>query len=591
MSKTRIGLDIPNPGTALTIVALAVFQSALLLFAHESIDREWWLARNNGWLVAWYTLVLSVPGCLYLLLRDAARPAAWLLAVALGLILLPQAWYTGNACAPLENIPCGPVLHKFVMAQLIAWFVVVHFLQTGLDKGRPAFDYHALFEYGWHNALTLALSLLFLGIFWCLLWLWAALFGMIEIEFFKELFSDRRFVYPVSGMVFGFGIVICRTRINAVATVRQIILAIFRALLPLLSAIGLLFVAALPFTGLEPLWDTWSAATLLGWLILLSVVFLNAVYQDGDGPQPYPRGLMLAVHAALLALPVFAALALWALWARVEQYGWSVDRLWGLVVLGILALYAMGYAVAVIVSNRTTWLPLLPRINVLIAFAIIAVVWATSLPLLDLRKIASADHVARTTGPEANTDELDLKYLRFELGRPGIQALHALRDSAASMPDSLLPQRIDAVLDATTAWSVKTPEVDDNALNGLFVIAPGSPPPATELLRAIVNDEDGQYCTRQGKPCTLKRIPLSVSGDETWLLFNKNRSYQGPLVFGQCGEQWCKTGSLEGRYHRSIWEEIMTGDFELTAPQYRELQIGTKRYVVVPENESTQPVR
>ena len=98
------------------------------------------------------------------------------------------------------------------------------------------------------------------GLTWLLLWLWAALFQLVDIGFFRTLFRDDAFIALATGTLFGFGVLIGRTQHRAIQTVRSVLFAVGRGLLPLLAFIALLFVLSLPFTGLEPLWRTRSAA-------------------------------------------------------------------------------------------------------------------------------------------------------------------------------------------------------------------------------------------------------------------------------------------------------------------------------------------
>ncbi|WP_210217163.1 DUF4153 domain-containing protein, partial [Klebsiella pneumoniae] len=131
--------------------------------------------------------------------------------------------------------------------------------------------------------------------------------------------------------------------------------AICRGLLPLLSFIAVLFVLSLPFTGLAPLWATRSAASLLLVLAVLLISLANAVYQHDDGTPPYPAWLRRLVEASLLALPIYAGLALYAMSLRVSQYGWTLSRFWGAAVAVLIAGYAIGYAFAAL-RRHGRWL-------------------------------------------------------------------------------------------------------------------------------------------------------------------------------------------------------------------------------------------
>ena len=88
-------LSSPPEGQALArstrqaIVLLAVLQSALLLFAHESIERGGWLANHDWVLIAWYTLTLAVPTTWMLLLHNVRQVAPWFLGLGRSCRRLP----------------------------------------------------------------------------------------------------------------------------------------------------------------------------------------------------------------------------------------------------------------------------------------------------------------------------------------------------------------------------------------------------------------------------------------------------------------------------------------------------------------------
>src|SRR5690625_6979739 len=94
-----------------------------------------------------------------------------------------------------------------------------------------------LFAYAWQNALTLALTGVFVGLCWLVLWLWASLFRLTGISYFSDLFSAEPFVYMATGFMAGLGILIARLQRRVLAVTRQILFAICLGLLSLLAAV------------------------------------------------------------------------------------------------------------------------------------------------------------------------------------------------------------------------------------------------------------------------------------------------------------------------------------------------------------------
>ena len=46
----------------------------------------------------------------------------------------------------------------------------------------------------------------------------------------------------------------------------------------------------------------------------------------------------MLVNLALITLPIYSLLAAYSLYLRVAQYGWSVERVWALYILLIIAI-------------------------------------------------------------------------------------------------------------------------------------------------------------------------------------------------------------------------------------------------------------
>src|SRR5690606_12590707 len=388
------------------IVLLAVLQGGLLYLAERGHEAGWWIFSELSGRVCWYTLVLAVPTLMSLSLvrlRDARfwQHAAGAAAVFAGL----AAWAAWNATGG-PGIQSNAVLWPFSVSVAIGLFVVLPWLQCRLATGHWRAPYPCLFEHAWQNALTLALAGLFTGICWMVLWLWGALFSLVEITFFRELFREDAFVYLATGAMAGLGVLIGRTQHRPVRVARQVLFAIFTGLLPLLAFIAVLFVASLPFTGLAPLWEMRSAATTLVTVIALLVAFTNAVLQDGEGERPYPAWLRRLVDAGLVLLPVYALLALYALWLRVGQHGWTPDRVWATLLVVVASGHAVGYALAAL-RPRDGWLAAVRPVNRVMSLVAIAVVVLANTPLLDPHRIAVSSQLARLADGRTAPDDVD----------------------------------------------------------------------------------------------------------------------------------------------------------------------------------------
>ena len=307
------------------IVLIALSQGLLLWLAQTGQAHHVWPFSELGGCICWYTLVLGVPSAMTLTVARLRDARYWQNIAIVGVVLaLLAAWATWSATGA-PGLRSSEVLGPYGATTILALFVALPWLQCRIERGRWYAPYTDLFEHAWQNALTLALTLAFVGICWAVLQLWAELFALVKIEFFRDLFREPAFVYLATGGMAGLGILIARTQEKPIRIARQVVLAVFTGLLPLIAFVAVLFAVSLVFTGLEPLWKTRHAAMILMWLVATMIVFANAVHQDGRNDAPYPAWLRRVIDAGLLSLPIFAAIALYALHLRIGPV-FDIDR-------------------------------------------------------------------------------------------------------------------------------------------------------------------------------------------------------------------------------------------------------------------------
>ena len=231
--------------------------------------------------------------------------------VATGLVYGAVAGWVGWTMPVVERLSPSAAERGLLWfnTSLLTLYVLGPFLQIFQRSGRLRFPYSDLFLHGWNNFFVALVGGLFVGALWTVLLMWAELFQLIGIELFEDLFTDELFAWPVTGAAAGFGIALGRESDRVVSTLRSITLAVFRGLLPLVCGVAVVFLGTLPFTGLETLWDTNHASQLLLSWVAVTVLFLNAVYQDGSDPAPLNAPLRRGIEAGLLAMTVFVGIA------------------------------------------------------------------------------------------------------------------------------------------------------------------------------------------------------------------------------------------------------------------------------------------
>jgi len=500
------------------IVLIALLQGLLLWLAQTGQAHHVWPFSELGGCICWYTLVLGVPSVMTLTIVHLRDARYWqniaIVCVALALLAAWAMWSATGA----PGLRSSEVLGPYGATTTLALFVALPWLQCRIEHGRWCAPYADLFEHAWQNALTLALTLAFVGICWAVLQLWAELFALVKIDFFRDLFREPAFAYLATGGMAGLGILIARTQKKPIRIARQIVLAVFTGLLPLIAFIAALFAVSLVFTGLDPLWKTRHAATILLWLVATTIVFANAVHQDGRNAAPYPAWLRRVIDAGLLALPIFAAIALYALHLRIEQYGWTQERWWATLASVVLATYACGYAYAV-VRRAGAWLAPLGKVNIAMSLVVIALIAASNSPLLDPHRLAVDDQLARWRDGRTDASHLDLDHLRFDSGRRGYLAALALEDDAKVKADAKLADRLHKTLKRMQRYAWRDPEEKQQhaaatieQIAAIVHPAANSPAPDASLLQAVLTaDATTTECRQTDSDCIY--IAKDVDGD------------------------------------------------------------------------------
>lgn len=529
------------------LIILAVVQGYTLYALHLSIDNAFWPATDLRWLKALYTVAIALPAFFYLGMvrwRDKYN----LVALA---ILLPLLFLLGWHLGWMQQAE-GLTLHKrysfrftcaFAYSLGIALFILVFFFRTWRSAGKWRFDYPQLLAFSWQHALTAAFLGLFVGVFWLLLFLWAQLFEVLDIDFFEELFEEPFFIYPVTWLVLGLGLVLVRNRIRLIATVQFMCEALIKALLPLAAFIVLLFLGTLPFTGLEPIWDTGHAAALMMLLAAVLLFFFNAVLSEQPDHPPYPLALRMIVFAAVVILPVASALAAWALWLRIDQYGLTVDRLWGAVIQFLLALYTVGYAVLLLWKRRSA-LRYVQSANKAFALVVVAVLVMVNTPLADLRAWAADSQAGRLLSGEADVEAFDYDYLRFRLGAYGVRKLRELQESDFAEQNPVAAKHIDAVLKQENPWS-SDPVVDTDDMTevaGMLRIVPPETKVPDEVLRLIVDKQ--RECVHTPYRCWAIQLPSDGEQSDWMVIHNPRHYWPGGQVYTLLDGFWEAMGTV-----------------------------------------------
>ena len=199
-------------------------------------------------------------------------------------------------------------------------------------------------------------------------------------------------------------------------------------LLPFFSVLSFVFILCLPYSGLQTLWSTGQASTLMLLLQFGTIILANAAWLDGSKPAFKNKAVDILAKVSLLCLPVYTGLCLYSTGLRIEQYGLSTDRIQALFLVAVTGIWGISYALAVLLRK---WPASIGKVNMASVLFMAVIVAAMNSPLLDPYRLAAFNQMQRLQTGEIKPEEFDYLYTRFNLGRYGNQVLRTLSETGS----------------------------------------------------------------------------------------------------------------------------------------------------------------
>jgi hypothetical protein len=559
------------------MVLISLVQGLLLLWLHQAIELKFWPHQSPHWLFGFYAMALAGPVMLLLGLSSGKERDWFKWAAVLTLLVGLCGVYVGFQATPIEHIRFGPLLFAMIHSLVLAVFKAQMYTQQKIEGGE--YSYANLFRWSWRNFLTLSLALLFAAAFWGILMLWAELFKTIKIDFFHDLFTERWFYYPAIALALGFGVIMFRRLTHVIDMITRLQQALMKYLLVILVFVAIIFLASLALTGLDSLWEKGGSQLILCMQALI-LFFVNAVYQDDADARPYHPLIHNFIYLGVLALPIYSLISFYGLTLRIDQYGWSVARCWGMLIWLFLAIFSFGYAWG-IVKHRDSWLQPLSKINVVVGILFMVAMLLVNSPVLDFRKITVNSQLALLESGSIELKNLDVYYFRRELARPGYESLQSLsKKYAATNPEFV--SRVSRAYSGYGEWeNLETKEqfiaslvvanksdVPDDLINELYQFAQ----------KSHMRDFKARYL-----------IELELNGDQQpeYLFVHKGDNWPRMMLFSQSEDHWQQydvdtNKKYSYKFGREFYDALNAGDFQLVQPKWTDIEVNGVRLRVKP---------
>lgn len=483
-----------------------------------------------------------------------------------------NAWVAGS-----ERIGLDVLGGSAALTALVLGFVGIG-LVCGFDFSTRRWRYARLFQYAWRNGILTITAGVMTGTVWVVLYAGAELMKLIDISWVLGLIQKQIFIFPVTGLVVAGAFALGVARATMTETIRRFWLSIASWLLLLVLFFAVVWVAAVPFTGLDALFKTQYAALMMLWFSALAVKFANCAYQDGAVTWPYPRWLSLMAQAAWLGLLPVAAIAWWALGLRVAQYGWTESRLWAALVATLALVYAVGYAWSW--RNRSRWMDNIGRTNLLAAWVLCFGLITFMSPWTHVQRLAVASQMQRVHSGSA---EPDWDYLRWKSGRFGQDALHVLAAGTGVPAGKTWVKQATEALAQSSRYAHTSLAVTAEDVRAKFAVYPHGkvlPDSFAEYAQSKDVNWQVQTCLTTGNTCSVWLGDMNGDGTNDIVLFDDKAKFPNAIVLTENSKGWRYAGDAvnPSGARDTPFDASQLSSAETIASEWSDLRVGALRY-------------
>jgi hypothetical protein len=568
------------------ILIAAVVQGWALYALHASILGKFWPATQPAALLAFYAIAALIPITIQRLAGFMRDRTTWVFIALLSVLFFYFGWHHGAHVIDLsDDRPDFPMQwFAFAMVLVVLWLMVMPFLQARLETGRWRVHYATLFANAWNNKLVLAEAVAFTGAFWLLLMLMQQLFFMLGISFFRELFAEPVFIYPVTSITFGVALHLIGSLERLTKLVLDQTLNVLKWLGLLAGIILTLFTVALiaKLPGMVASGDRAIGAAWLLWLIAMLVLLVNAAYRDGSVANPYPRAIGIALRLVVPLTVIVALTALYAMYLRIDRYGFTVDRVWACIVAVCACVYSVGYTFAA--RDKQQWMAGIGRVNVIAALFLMAVLALTLTPLLSPYRIAAGSQFAKIINdlPATTANRMDnpFMYLRMSAGDYGRQRLQQLAKLENHPQAATIREDANSALEMQSLARVRAlPSRVEHSLQSMTLHPKGSviDPELMIALHSHLSKPEFAWLF-QGSNESFFGVYADLDGNDADEFVLVSTFFAD--VFERREQEWQRSARLQANPQRQTdWgDAIERGAIRIVEPKWKDLQIGNQTF-------------
>ena len=477
---------------------------------------------------------------------------------SLGLILagitLYHFWFGYNRIRKIEPL--------FVFALIQITVISTAFFQSWKPE-KPHYTYSDLFENAWNDHFFYLFSGLLTGASLLILGLGGSLFDSIGIKVSKVIWSKE--ITPIIvGMLLGAGVGISREYDQLIFKFRRVFFALFRILAYLTAAIVIIFSLVLPFY-LETLFANRNTSLILLSIVAVSILLLNALVDKDSNTLPSWANKIFSIQ--MILLPILTAVSIYAITARIGQYGLTPARIIALWVALLIGAYSLAYVIQLVLNfirKKGSWSLGLATVNPPLAMVWVLSIILLASPILDPIKLSVNNQVSRLQNEEVSIDKFDFYALKNKLGIPGKKAIKDILTWTDHPQFALIEKK------------VKNAKKYEEKILSLTLL--GEAPKNIDSLKRKYR----KWRCHEASPCFIKQVKMNDSDKKHTVVFSfqKNGSNRHTLVSEayEYKTRWKSLGRLntkpfENHKMAEIIEALKKEEPKLIQPEIMDLEI------------------
>lgn len=530
-----------------------------------------WLApHSNGWLFYGVPATVALSSTLLFAVVSFKQKRLWgWLAVVFIAVLGLSGWIKWQS-EGLDSWSQHRLFESYSGYLLLMAMLLLPWIQLNLNPRASITRYARFYDLAWHNVLTLLVIAIANALTWLVLLLWGELFKLVGIHFFKDLFFDAEcFTYVATGLITALAVILSRTQSRLISSIQKLFTLIATGLLPLVALLTLLFIVTLPFTGLSAISRHVSAAGLLSMLAFLLLLLMAIVRDPHKTSLPYTVVLRCLIKTALLIAPVYVLISAWALWLRVNQYGWTPERIHGALMVIVLLVWSLGYFISIVRQKGRNPLMVQGKVNLAVSLLGLLFVVLLNSPVLDSWHISVNSHMAHYHSGKISADEVTL-YLLYSTGRHGREAMESLKNDAEYMKDAQRKRSLLRMLDR------ESQQLSGKQLAENIAIAPGTSQP-DEAFWQMMSEHGYRLASCSEKDaCLLASQDLNDDGQPERLFFTFGDEGSMIYAYDSAKKAWAIKGSVklpQGMTKEQVLRAIGEGKIGAKPKPWRDLTI------------------